>query len=435
PRPVRRQELQGIVELLTEAWTVFQRRFATLFATYLLSLVATLLPPALGAGLGFALGLLLPGARGLLVVLLSAVGGLIGLAGLFWGGGACVAATLDQSLDYRGAFAYGRKKLFSFALVGFLTGFVVTGGYLLLVIPGVIFSVWFVFAQFVLFDDDTRGMSALLKSKAYVSDRWFDVFLRLVVIWVCSAVVGAIPAVGPLLTLVAVPYVMVYHALVFQDLKEVTGPPAFFCGFSDRARWVAIALVGYIVLPATILALFGASLYRSIAPFTGGIASLRRTIPAAKATSTEGYRVIPIPPSGVPPTSDQPSPVTPEPGASPAAQGETGHPSNVHVFIYAVNYAGSVKANGVTIQELGTKPDMQYNYNLGGEKLQFGRNGITVDYTPIKEAGATMSPRIHVKVSFWKGSERQVLGDWEISETEAGQKSFDVDIPESPKGS
>jgi hypothetical protein len=369
-----------------------------------------------------------------------ALGAVAGIAGFSWGWGALVAASLDEKLDLRGAFARGGEKLLPFALVSFLVGFVITGGFLLFLIPGIIFSVWFFFAYFVIFDDDTRGMSALLKSRAYVSGRWFDVFLRLIVIWACSALLGAIPLVGPLLALVAVPYFMVYQALLFRDLKQASGPLVYSCGFADSARWVGIAALGYVVVPALLLAIFGATLYRSLAPFVGnGMPSLSIPSKQGESGSTGDFRVIPIPPAGGaaaeggtpsgPPDASAPA------GASQAMPQQEGarHPEHIHIFIYAVNYSGTVQANGSSIQELGTKPDMQYNYNMGGEKLVFGRNSITVDYAPLRDAGATMKPRIHLKVSYWKGNDKQVLGDWEIQETEAGQKSFDLDVPESLK--
>ena len=423
--------LLGVDALFAAAWAVFQRRFGTLFAIYLLMLVAAVGPPLLGAGIGVLLSSVLPFGKGGIVAVCALVGGLGAFVGLSCGFGALVVAALEEELGVREAFARSWEKFLPFAWVSFLVGFVVSGGFLLLIIPGIIFSIWFFFAHFVIFDDDTRGMSALLKSRAYVSGRWFDVFLRLMLIWACSAAVGTVPLVGPLLTLVTVPFVMVYQALLFRDLKGVAGPVAYGCSTGDVAKVVGVAVLGYVAIPAMILGFFGSLLMKQLPQISG--------IPTTVALPGEP-RVIPIPP--VPDSA--PSPPA-EPSAQPTATGTTpavetggGQPSSpvqekapehLHVFIYAVNCPGSVRANGVEIQKIEDKPDMQYNYNMSGEKLRHGKNSITVDYAPMKVGGSYLEPKIKIRISSWKEGEKRVLGEWTIQESSPGQKSFDLDVP------
>jgi len=56
-----------------------------------------------------------------------------------------------------------------------ILGFLGTGGFLFLIIPGIIFLVWFIFAQFIIFAEDDRGMNAILKSKEYVRGKWASI--------------------------------------------------------------------------------------------------------------------------------------------------------------------------------------------------------------------------------------------------------------------
>ena len=56
-------------------------------------------------------------------------------------------------------------------------------GSLFFLIPGIIFSVWFIFGDFVLIDEDIRGVKALLRSKKYVEGRWFYVLKHLAFIF------------------------------------------------------------------------------------------------------------------------------------------------------------------------------------------------------------------------------------------------------------
>lgn len=146
------------------------------------------------------------------------------------------------------------------------------------------------------------------------------------------------------------------------------------------------------------------------------------------------FRVIDFPPAADAP-ADTANPAGGEtPSASPGvetvpATADEPSPDNVHIFIYAVNYSGTVTANGSTIQNLGEKPDMQYNYNLMGKGLRYGLNRIEVDFSEIQVPNSSLL-EIHIKISrntTEKGKE--VLGDWRFSDKGSGRKVFDFDIP------
>jgi hypothetical protein len=59
---------------------------------------------------------------------------------------ASIAVAVDPSLDRLRAEARGRQKLGQQALISLWMSLVVLGGYLLLLIPGLIFTVWYWFA-------------------------------------------------------------------------------------------------------------------------------------------------------------------------------------------------------------------------------------------------------------------------------------------------
>lgn len=185
-------------------------------------------------------------------------------------------------------------------------------------------------------------------------------------------------------------------------------------------------------IPAVILGFFGSLLMKQLPRISG--------MPTTVALPGEP-RVIPIPPvpgSAPPPTTESSAPPTAA-GTTPAVETGGGGqplsppqekaPEHLHVFIYAVNCPGSVRANGVEIQKIEDKSDMQYNYNLNGEKLRHGRNSITVDYAPMKVGGSYLEPKIKTRISSWKEGEKRVLGEWTIQESSPGQKSFDLDVP------
>jgi len=66
------------------------------------------------------------------------------------------------------------------ALVSILTGLAVFGGFLLLIVPGIIFAMWFAFSLYALLLDDKHGTEALKYSKQLVNGRWWAVLWRII---------------------------------------------------------------------------------------------------------------------------------------------------------------------------------------------------------------------------------------------------------------
>jgi len=64
-------------------------------------------------------------------------------------------------------------------IVSFLTGIIVLGGTLLLIIPGIIFAIWFSFVVYEIVLNDSASIASLKTSKMLVNGRWWKVFWRL----------------------------------------------------------------------------------------------------------------------------------------------------------------------------------------------------------------------------------------------------------------
>ncbi|MBU0596865.1 hypothetical protein KJ641_03765 [Patescibacteria group bacterium] len=71
---------------------------------------------------------------------------------------------------------------FILTLIGasILTGLAVMGGMLLLIIPGIIFAVWFAFTTYAIAIDNKKAVESMKYSKSLVSGRWFGVLWRLI---------------------------------------------------------------------------------------------------------------------------------------------------------------------------------------------------------------------------------------------------------------
>ena len=259
--PLRGGRLRSLGELFGDTWDLFKARFLTLLCLYLLSIVFMAVATGVFAGAGYFLSSILPAAKNAVIGAGIFIGVLAGSIAMFWGIAAFTFAAVDETLGVRDALNNGWRRVRSYMWVSFLFTFIVGGGFLLFFVPGLIFLVWFLFSQFVLVAEDEKGMAAILKSKEYVRGNWFGVFIRLLLLWLISGVLGFIPVVGPILSLLLVPFMMIFVKLIYDDLRESKGkiaihPPSV----GARVKWIGAGALGYVALPAILFVMIGASL-------------------------------------------------------------------------------------------------------------------------------------------------------------------------------
>lgn len=108
--------------------------------------------------------------------------------------------------------------------------------YLLLIIPGIIVSVWWAFAAFILILEGKGIVDSMKQSREYVRGKWWGVFGRMVLLGVVviavSIVIGMIAGVlssglvaglaSAVITLVVTPFAVSYMYLLYQDVKGIT---------------------------------------------------------------------------------------------------------------------------------------------------------------------------------------------------------------------
>lgn len=259
-KPPSPDGLTEIGDLLSGSWELFKDRVWVLLPLQLLSVAFLIACTAAIVGIGALFVLLIPAYKTPILAVSAIFGLTIGMTAMFWPITALIFAVVDRSLSINGALSAGWKKLWAFFWLFSLLGYVLAGGYLLFIIPGVIFTIWFIFSQYILATENIGGMNALLKSKAYVKDRWFDVFIRFLVIWGISTGLGLIPFLGIILSLLLIPFTMIYTYLMYEDLKALNPIPLAYPETSrEKLKWIGIATLGYIVLPLLIIAIVGAA--------------------------------------------------------------------------------------------------------------------------------------------------------------------------------
>lgn len=128
----------------------------------------------------------------------------IGLAGLiisFWVGASGILAidrvTGAANLSAKETLAATWKMLFKFSVLDILIGLIVTLGFVLLIIPGILFWVWFYFAGFELITKGTGIKESLGNSKKLVAGRFWAVVGRLIIFGLFSALAGFLVSIIP----------------------------------------------------------------------------------------------------------------------------------------------------------------------------------------------------------------------------------------------
>jgi len=252
--------LPEVEDLFSRAWRVYKARFCVLAGLILFSFLIFGCVLALFGGSGYLLSAAFPDQKTVLLAVFWTLGAAASVWLLFLGGAAVTFAVADEKLGFRDALSRAKGRVCSFIWISSLIGFIVTGGFLLFFVPGLIFSVWFAFPLYIFAKEGEAGMNALLKSREYVRDQWFQVFLRLFLVWILSAVVGAVPLVGPFLSIGFAPYMLIFAFLLYQDLAALKGDVTFEASGGRKCGLIALGGLGYIVAPAVIVLLVGASL-------------------------------------------------------------------------------------------------------------------------------------------------------------------------------
>lgn len=120
-------------------------------------------------------------------------------------------------------FKLGYKNIGRFLLIALVIGLIVFIGALLLIIPGIIFGVWFSFTVFLVLDQNMKIKEALKTSKLMVKGKFWKVLGRSLVFGLFTIVISilltAIPYVGSLVVSFVAPLFMLPFYLLYRDLS------------------------------------------------------------------------------------------------------------------------------------------------------------------------------------------------------------------------
>lgn len=94
-------------------------------------------------------------------------------------------------------FKLGYKKMWIYFLAFLVTGLIIAGGLILLVVPGIIFSLWYSQTLYLVLEKGMGIKNALKESKKMVVGKLWKLFGRYLVIGIFTGLVGMLASIFP----------------------------------------------------------------------------------------------------------------------------------------------------------------------------------------------------------------------------------------------
>lgn len=278
--------LLSVVSLLKNSWMLYQKNWKSIIAVVIVTCLISLALIVVGViafvilfgvsilagssdilnNLAVSIPLLVFGL--ILFIIFIFVISIVG----FWGQIAIYELySSHKKIGFIDALKHAFPKLFRYWWLGVLAGFLVGGGLLLFLIPGIVFMVWFFFAQLVFVIEGKTQIHPIVKSREYIRGRWFGVVFRLLVLFLLLFIVNYLITfllslggqdmqyltVGVslfisyvLLPFVLMPFVFAYMYLLFQNLQHsrVSNVQK-----SSLLKYILVSLLGYVIFVGGII--------------------------------------------------------------------------------------------------------------------------------------------------------------------------------------
>lgn len=160
-------------DFLKQTWQLYKERFSVLVVISLLPAVISLIIELLTLDEANSMSL------SPIIIVIT----LIAIIVTMWSQAASLLAIRDgnahTAVDY---YKQGSSKLFILIISSILSGLAVLGGLILLIIPGIIFSVWFMFSAYFVVLENKKAVESLKASKAIVKGLTGKVLWKVIIL-------------------------------------------------------------------------------------------------------------------------------------------------------------------------------------------------------------------------------------------------------------
>lgn len=213
------------IEYLKESWTIYTKRENFLFFSKVMAIIVII-----STGFNYLINYLYPvniwkdfrfDDTPMLIgfIILTLISIIIG----FWFRITTYMLVLTKPTnEIKNIFKDCLKSIWKFFLISLVIGVLIFLGSLLLIIPGIIFAVWFSFSIFLILDKNLKIRDSLLKSRALVKGKFFKIlgrfFVFIFVILLIETILSSIPYMGSMLISFLAPLFILPFYLLYKDL-------------------------------------------------------------------------------------------------------------------------------------------------------------------------------------------------------------------------
>jgi len=254
--------LDTIGSLFSNSWRRYEKRFGTLISIYLPSLILLVIGEILLVQPSLPEIIL-----GSFILFLSVIVSIAAGVGLI--------ISIDKGTNFAESYHAGFKLFWAWIWIAILIEVASLGGFILLIIPGIILSVQLVFALYVLVLEEKHGMQALIQSREYVKGYWWASVgrwlllllivgaLMLVIGLLCLLLLGKIAgwlAYGVIFLFIE-PFLICYLYEIFNNLRRLKPNAAEDAAKAKHGFLTVSMVVGIIGIIASIVLFVGAIVF------------------------------------------------------------------------------------------------------------------------------------------------------------------------------
>lgn len=237
------KKMDSISDLLKSTFDLYKKnvwRLVAIVALPILFILLTMLVVTLGT-------MMLPSVVAISVVVFLA--GMLLIVSV-WSKTALVFAikNINEKMSFRQVFERSQKFVWHYFVISILIAFIILGGLTFLFIPAIILGVMVMFSNFVLIDQNHKDIDALSKSREYVRGYWWQVFARMVVVFLIFMIISTIPLIGNIISVFfATPFIMIYVFKMYENLKEIKSTENVTDNKDTKDMMILIAVIGIFI--------------------------------------------------------------------------------------------------------------------------------------------------------------------------------------------
>lgn len=205
--------MKGPIEYIKESWKIYTKKENFIFFAKIMAVILIVTLP-----LGYLLSYLRSQNNDLMLILVGILAALVGI----WVSSTKYVSIIKMGSPEKEVFKLGFKMMWVYFLLSIVLGLIILGGLILLIIPAIIFGVWYSFSIFLLFDKNIGIKEALRQSKNMVKGRFWKVLGRSLVFGLITLLVNfvfaSIPYAGNIIVSFLAPVFILPSYLLYRDL-------------------------------------------------------------------------------------------------------------------------------------------------------------------------------------------------------------------------